>query len=110
MPRPGERVLLMPFVLRGMSLPLHDFFCGLLFFYVSELHHIMPNRIYHIVCFIAMCECFLGTQPHFDMWRKYFRVKAQKNGNDVYDYGGADIQLRPNTNYFKLGLSDFVKR
>lgn len=32
-PHPHERVLLVPFMERGLFLPLHDFLRGLLFFY-----------------------------------------------------------------------------
>jgi hypothetical protein len=89
-----------------MSLPLHDFFRGLLFFYGLELHHLTPNGILQIACFVALCEYFLGTQPHFGLWRKYIRVKAQKNGGGFCECGYALIQLRPKVTYFDFGLPD----
>lgn len=58
-----QRVLLVPFIERGLSLPLHDFVRGLLFFYGLQLHHLSHNGILHIACFITLCECFWGLGP-----------------------------------------------
>lgn len=57
----GERVVLLPLVLQGMSLALHDFFTGLVFIYGLEMHHLTLNGILHTACFITPCECFLAS-------------------------------------------------
>uniref|UniRef100_A0A8R7TD03 Transposase (putative) gypsy type domain-containing protein n=1 Tax=Triticum urartu TaxID=4572 RepID=A0A8R7TD03_TRIUA len=62
-PRLWDRAIPTSFILRGLSFPLHEFFHGLLLFYGVQLHHITPNGVLHIACFIALCECFLGIQP-----------------------------------------------
>jgi hypothetical protein len=66
-PRPpaGFRVIFLAFLLRGLSLPLHPFLRGLLFAYGIQLHDLNPNTILHIACFITLCECFLGIEPHW---------------------------------------------
>jgi hypothetical protein len=66
-PRPplGFRVIFVAFLLRGLSLPLHPFLRGLLFAYGIQLHDLNPNTILHIACFITLCECFLGIEPHW---------------------------------------------
>lgn len=74
-PRDSERVLFVPFILRGMSLPIHRFLHGFLYFYGFQLHHVVPNSILHITCFVMLCERFSGARPHFDVWRRYFRIK-----------------------------------
>jgi hypothetical protein len=51
-------------LLWGLSLPPHPFLCGLLFAYGIRLHDLNPNTILHITCFITLCECFLGIEPH----------------------------------------------
>ena len=58
-PRPpsGYRVMFLAFVMRGFSFPVHDFLRGLLFFYGIQLHHLSPNSLLHIACFITLCEC-----------------------------------------------------
>lgn len=85
LPRPEEfeRVSFLPFLLHALSYPIHPFFCGLLHFYGLQMHHLTPNSILHIACFITLCECFLSIEPHFGLWRKYFTVKLQTNMNET---------------------------
>jgi hypothetical protein len=70
-PRPpvGFRVLFLAFLLWGFSFPPHPFLRGLLFAYRIQLHDLNPNTILHIACFITLCECFLGIEPHWVLWR-----------------------------------------
>lgn len=71
-----DRVVHAPFMCRGLSLNLHNFVHGLLRFYGCQLHHITPNGVLHIANFITLCECFLGIEPHFELWRYFFLVKV----------------------------------
>jgi hypothetical protein len=66
-PRPPPRfwVIFIAFLLRGLSLPPHPFPRGLLFAYGIQLHDLNPNTILHIACFVTLCECFLGIEPHW---------------------------------------------
>jgi hypothetical protein len=73
-PRDGFRVMFFAFLLRGLSLPAHEFLRGLLFVYGVQLHQLTPNSILHIACFITLCESFLGIDPHFLLWRSLFRL------------------------------------
>jgi hypothetical protein len=70
-PRPpaGFRVIFLAFLLRGLLLPHHPFLQGLLFAYGIQLHDLNPNTILHITCFVTLCDCFLGIEPHWAMWR-----------------------------------------
>ena len=63
---------------RGFAIPAHKFLRGLLDYYQVELQHLTPNRIQHMVAFIALCEGFLGIDPHFDLWRHLFVVNLLK--------------------------------
>jgi hypothetical protein len=56
--------MFLAFLLRGFSLPAHEFLHGLLFVYGMQLHQLTPNSLLHIVCFITLCEAFLGINPH----------------------------------------------
>jgi hypothetical protein len=62
------------FLLRGLSLPAHEFLCGLLFVYGVQLHQLTPNSILHIAWFITLCESFLGIDPHWVLWKFLFRL------------------------------------
>jgi hypothetical protein len=63
-PPSGYRVMFLAFLLRGLSFPAHEFLGGLLFVYDVQLHHLTPNLILHIACFVTLCESFLGIKPH----------------------------------------------
>jgi hypothetical protein len=74
-PPPGFRVIFIAFLLRGLSLPPHPFLRGLLFADGIQLHDLNPNSILHIACFITICECFLGIEPHWALWRQIFVIR-----------------------------------
>jgi hypothetical protein len=71
----GWRIIFFHFLLRGLSLPAHEFVRGLLFSYGLQLHQLTPNSILHIACFITLCEFFLGIAPHWGLWRRIFLVR-----------------------------------
>jgi hypothetical protein len=95
---PGFRVIFLAFILRGLSLPPHPFLRGLLFAYGIQLHDLNPNTILHIACFITLCECFLGIEPHWALWRWIFAVRHPLR----YQTGGFSCQMRPDVPYFNL--------
>jgi hypothetical protein len=73
-PPKGYQVMFLAFLLRGLSLPAHEFLCGLLFVYGVQLHQLTPNSILHIACFITLCESLLGIDLHWILWRFLFRL------------------------------------
>jgi hypothetical protein len=97
-PPPGFRVLFIAFLLRGLSLPPHPFLCGLLFAYGIQLHDLNPNTILHIACFITLCECFLGIEPHWVLWHRIFIIRRPLQ----FQTGGFSCQVRPDVPYFSL--------
>lgn len=92
-PLDGEHVIHQEYFLRGLGFPLYSFVRVLLCCYGCQLHHIPPNGILHITNFITFCEIFLGTSPHFELFRYFFRVRVQTNRDAIYDLGGADTSL-----------------
>jgi hypothetical protein len=99
-PRPptGFRVMFLAFLLRGLSFPLHPFLRGLLFAYGIQLHDLNPNTILHIACFVMLCECFLGIEPHWVLWRRIFIIWRPLH----YQTGGFSCQVRQDIDYFNL--------
>jgi hypothetical protein len=95
---PGFRVIFLAFMLRRLSLPPHPFLHGLLFAYGIQLHDLNPNTILHIACFITLCECFLGIEPHWALWRWIFVVRHPLR----YQTGGFSCQVCPNVPYFNF--------
>lgn len=74
-PNMGEAVVHVPFFERGFSVLAHPFLRGLLYFCGLELHNLNPNSLLHVVCLITLCECFLGIEPHYVLWKSLFIVK-----------------------------------
>jgi hypothetical protein len=97
-PPPGFRVIFIAFLLRGLSLPPHPFLRGLLFAYGIQLHDLNPNTILHIACFITLCECFLGIEPHWALWRRIFVIRRPL----PFQTGGFGCQVRLDIEYFNL--------
>jgi hypothetical protein len=60
-----ELVVFGSFFERGFNLPAGDFFQGLLYYYMLELVHIVPNSITIVSTFMHFCEAYLGISPHF---------------------------------------------
>jgi hypothetical protein len=97
-PPPGFWVIFMASLLRGLSLPPHCFLRGLLFAYGIQIHDLNPNTILHIACFITLCECFLGIEPHWALWRRIFTVRHPLQ----YQTSGFSFQVRLDVPYFNL--------
>jgi hypothetical protein len=101
-PPPSFRVIFLAFMLRGLSLPPHPFLRGLLFAYGIQLHDLNPNTILNIACFITLCECFLGIEPHWVLWRWIFAIRHPLH----YQTGGFSCQVRPDVPYFNLQMPE----
>jgi nitrous oxidase accessory protein NosD len=65
------------FLLRGLSLPAHEFLRGLLFIYGVQLHQLTPNSILHIACFVNLSS---GSSP-IELYGNSFSASAP-----VYPY------------------------
>jgi hypothetical protein len=67
---------------RGLrTLPIR-FMRVLLHYYKVELHHLAPNSISQAAIFAAVCEGYLGMEPHWNLWLHLFKVEhfAKKVG------------------------------
>jgi hypothetical protein len=90
--------------------PLHQFLHLLLQFYGLELHHLTPSGILHIATFVALCEAYMGIEPHFNLWNYFFRVWLRPDSDveaavwgcrDLYVHTGQGIDP-----YFCLSVSN----
>jgi hypothetical protein len=91
---PDEIPMFAQFVERGLSLPVSDFFKGLMGYYGIEYLNLNPNGIFHTAVFVHFCEAFLEIKPHWILFRKFFRVKPQSSASNPRVVGGAGIQMR----------------
>jgi hypothetical protein len=108
-PPSGFRVMFLAFLLRGLSLPTHEFLCGLLFVYGVQLHQLTPNSILHIACFITLCESFLGIDPHWILWKFLFRLRPSVSLDKNPELGGAVVSVRAESHYLKFNMAVSVQ-
>jgi hypothetical protein len=108
-PLSGYRVMFLAFLLRGLSLPAHEFLRGLLFVYGVQLHQLTPNSLLHIACFVTLCESFLGIEPHFLLWRSIFRLRPNVSLARKPELGGAVVSVRPEAQYFEFSMAASVQ-
>jgi hypothetical protein len=70
-----ESVIYIPFLIRGLALPISPFFRGLLDFYHMNLTHLNPNSIMQVSVFVHLCEAYLGILPHFGLWKYLYHCR-----------------------------------
>ena len=73
-PPPGWVVVFLYFFEHGLSLPAHEFLRGFLFIHGVQLFQLTPNTIFHLSFFFTLCECFLGVEPHWGLWKKLYCI------------------------------------
>jgi hypothetical protein len=103
-PPSGYRVMFLAFLLRGLSLPAHEFLRRLLFVYGVQLYHLTPNSILHIACFITFCESFLGIDPHWILWKFLFRLRLSVLLDKNPELGRAIISVHAESHYLEFNM------
>jgi hypothetical protein len=99
-PPPGYVVSFTPFHERGFGMPACRFMRALPHYYGVELHNFNPNSITQAAIFVAVCEGFLGIDPHWDLWTHLFSAEFFVASTDVKKVrmavraGGCTLQLR----------------
>jgi hypothetical protein len=100
-PPPGYVLSFIPFHERGFGVPASHFMRALLHHYGVELHNLNPNSIVQAVIFTAVCEGFLGIDPHWDLWTHLFSTEffaattEAKKVRMAVRVGCCTVQLRP---------------
>jgi hypothetical protein len=78
-----ESVVYVPFLIRGLALPISPFFRGLLDFFELNLTHLNPNSILQVAIFVHLCEAFLGILPHFRLWKYLYHYRPGMAGGSI---------------------------
>jgi hypothetical protein len=74
-PPPGYVVSFVSFHERGFGVPTSHFMRAILHVYGVELHNLSPNSISQATIFTAVCEGYLGIDPHWDLWTHLFSAE-----------------------------------
>lgn len=94
----------------GFGVPTSDFFRRLIAFYGVELQQLTPISILHISIFVHLCEAYLGIDPHWGLFRHFFRLKIT-SGTHSRSVGRAGFQFRQfkKAEYISYTTSESVK-
>lgn len=76
-------MVFVPYLIRGLGLPISPLFCGLLDLYSLNLTHLNPNSILEIAIFVHIWEAFLGISPHFGLWKYLYHYKPGMAGGNI---------------------------
>jgi hypothetical protein len=96
----GYVVSFIAFHERGLGMPPSRFMRALLHHYKVELHHLAPNSISQVAIFAAVCEGYLGMEPHWNLWLHLFKAEhfAKKAGERgvrrAVHVGSCTLQVR----------------
>jgi hypothetical protein len=90
-----ESVIYIPFLIRGLALPISPFFRGLLDFYHLNLTHLNPNSILQVSIFVHLCEAYLGILPHFGLWKYLYHCRPGMAGGQHQLVGGCKFGDAP---------------
>jgi hypothetical protein len=101
--------MFLAFLLRGLSLPAHEFLCGLLFFYGVHLHQLRTNSILHIACFFTLCESFLGIDPHWVLWKFLFCLCPSVSLDRNPELGGAIVSVQSKSHNLEFKMASSVQ-
>jgi hypothetical protein len=99
-PPPGYVLSFVSFHKRGFRVPASRFMRAILHFYGVELHNLNPNSIAQAAIFMAVCEGFLGIDPHWDLWTHLFSAEpfalmtGERRVRMAVQTGGCILQLR----------------
>jgi hypothetical protein len=106
-----ESVIYIPFLIRGLALPISPFFHGLLDFYHLNLTHLNPNSILQVSIFVHLCEAYLGILPHFGLWKYLYHCRPGMVGGQHQLMGGASLEMRRGrkTEYLDIPLKHSIK-
>jgi hypothetical protein len=90
---PDEIMMFAQFMECELALLASNFFKGMLMYYNIEYLNLNPNGIFHTSIFMHFYEAFVGINPHWILFRKFFRVKPQPSSDDPRVVGDAEIQM-----------------
>jgi hypothetical protein len=99
-PPPGYVVSFISFHEQGFRVPARHFMRAILHVYGVELHNLNPNSISQAAIFAAVCEGYLGINPHWDLWTHFFSAElfasptGERRVRMAVRPGGCILQLR----------------
>ena len=84
-------------LVRGVSLPISDFFREVLIHYQVQPQNLSPNSILALSNYAALCEGYLGIRPRLNMFIYFFNVKREAgvSKDELRNCGTISFKIRP---------------
>jgi hypothetical protein len=89
----GYIVACVTFYEQGFGVPSHCFL------------YMTPSGILHMAAFVALCEAYMGIEPHFNLWNYFFRAWLQQGSSaetealgNVHIFVQSGLELTPTFN------------
>jgi hypothetical protein len=73
---PGEVVMLTAHFVRGLGLPVSDFFRRFLNFYQLQPHHLPGNAVFYLSPFRAFCEGYVYRLPTVEAFARLYNLRV----------------------------------
>jgi hypothetical protein len=77
--------------------------------YGVHLRQLTPSSILHIACFIALCESFLGIEPHFLLWKFLFQLRPSVALSKKPELGRAVVSICFESQYLEFDMAASVQ-
>src|SRR3954463_6520073 len=96
-PQAGEKVYLKAQLVRGVSLPISNFFPSVLNHYRVQPQNLSPNSILVLRNYATLYEGYLGIRPRLDIFVYFFTVKreAGHSKEELRNCGTISFKIRP---------------
>lgn len=109
-PNTGKIVIFIDYFHWSFKVSLHQFLKGLLLYYESQLPYFTPNDLLFMSIFISYCKNFLGIEPHWSLFHKYFIVNylKVKSDPDWLSVGCIKIKRHEKAGFFQLKPSTSI--
>src|SRR3954465_7753218 len=95
-PQAGEKVYLKAQLVRGVSLPISNFFLAVLNHYRVQPQNLSPNSILALSNYTTLCEGYLGIKPRLDLFVYFFTIKCEAGASkdELRNCGTISFKIR----------------
>ncbi|KAE8766208.1 hypothetical protein D1007_63092 [Hordeum vulgare] len=79
-------------------------------FYGLQMHHLVPNSVLYLACFVTLCEVYLGFWPFPSFFCHIFYFRVQMHGAVWYSCNGMVVYRRSDCLFPKMKFKDSFKK
>jgi hypothetical protein len=73
---PGAVAVFTAHFVRGLGLPVSDFFRSFLNFYKLQPRHLPGSAVFYLSSFVPFCEGYVGLWPSIEAWALLYNLRV----------------------------------